>query len=104
MSMLPDVITDHEERGGGAVRAGAFSGVWTAAETIGMALGPALVLIILAVTGFVSSSGDEVAEQSSGALTGIVLAFTAAPAALVAMSMLILRRYRLAAEERNRGR
>ncbi|MFE3293549.1 MFS transporter [Rhodococcus sp. NPDC059234] len=104
MSMLPDVITDHEERGDGAVRAGAFSGVWTAAETIGMALGPALVLVILAVTGFVSSSGDQVAEQSSAALTGIVLAFTAAPAALVGVSMLILRRYRLAAEERNRGR
>ncbi|GAA4481558.1 MFS transporter [Rhodococcus olei] len=103
MSMLPDVISDHEERTGGSVRAGAFSGVWTAAETVAMALGPALVLLILAATGFVSSDGDDVAAQSHTALTGIALAFTAAPALLVTVSMLVLRRYRLAAEERNRG-
>ncbi|MGW5076462.1 MFS transporter [Rhodococcus sp. NPDC004095] len=103
MSMLPDVITDHEQRAGGTVRAGAFSGVWTAAETVAMALGPALVLVILAATGFVSSSGDDVVAQSETALTGIALAFTAAPAVLVAVSMLVLRLYRLAAEDRNRS-
>lgn len=99
MSMLPDVITDHEQRTGGVVRAGMFSGVWTAAETVAMALGPALVLLILAATGFVSSSGAGPAAQSTSALTGIAVAFTAAPAVLVAASMLVLRRYRLAAED-----
>lgn len=102
MSMLPDVITDHEQRSGGTVRAGAFSGVWTAAETVAMALGPAVVLVILAATGFVSSSGDDVVVQTDTALTGIALAFTAAPAALVAVSVMVLRRYHLAVEERNR--
>ncbi|MFD1811914.1 MFS transporter [Rhodococcus gannanensis] len=103
MSMLPDVITDHEQQTGGSVRAGAFSGVWTAAETAAMALGPAVVLVILAATGFTSSSGDDVVTQSDTALAGITVAFTVVPAALVAVSMVVLRRYRLAAEDRNRS-
>jgi GPH family glycoside/pentoside/hexuronide:cation symporter len=103
MSMLPDVITDHEERTGGSVRAGAFSGVWTAAETAAMALGPAVVLLILAATGFVSSSGEDIVAQSDAALAGIAVAFTAVPAALVTVSIVVLRRYQLAAEDRNRS-
>ncbi|WP_430335442.1 MFS transporter [Rhodococcus sp. ACT016] len=99
MSMLPDVISDHERREGGSVRAGAFSGVWTAVETIGLALGPALVLAILAVTGFVSSTGDQHAVQSQTAVDGIVLALSAAPAILSALSLVALSRYRLAAED-----
>ena len=35
-----------------------MSGVWTALETAGLALGPAVVLAMLAVGGFVSSAGD----------------------------------------------
>ncbi|EME18712.1 MFS transporter [Rhodococcus triatomae] len=103
MSMLPDVITDHEQQTGGSVRAGAFSGVWTAAETAAMALGPAVVLLILAATGFASSSGDDIVTQSDTALVGITVAFTVVPAALVAVSMAVLRGYRLAAEDRNRS-
>lgn len=103
MSMLPDVISDHETRSAGAVRAGAFSGVWTAAETVSMALGPAVVLLVLAATGFVSSAGADPAPQSDTAITGIVLAFALVPALLVAASMWALRGYRLAAEERNRN-
>ena len=99
MSMLPDVISDHERREGGTVRAGAFSGVWTAVETIGLALGPALVLAILAITGFVSSTGDQHAVQSQTALDGIVVAISAAPAILTALSIVALFRYRLDAED-----
>ncbi|NKS41213.1 MFS transporter [Rhodococcus hoagii] len=98
MSMLPDVISDHERREGGTVRAGAFSGVWTAVETIGLALGPALVLVILAVTGFVSSTDDTRVTQSQTAIDGIVLAISAAPAVLTALSIVALLRYRLEAE------
>ncbi|AOW95253.1 MFS transporter [Rhodococcus sp. WMMA185] len=103
MSMLPDVISEHETNTAGSVRAGAFSGVWTAAETVGLALGPAVVLAILAVTGFVSSTGGETVIQSDGAITGIVIAFAAVPAVLVAASMVALRGYRLSAEERIRS-
>ncbi|RVW00248.1 MFS transporter [Rhodococcus xishaensis] len=99
MSMLPDVISDHERSESGTARAGVFSGVWTAVETVGLALGPALVLAILAVTGFVSSTGDEHAVQSATAVNGIILAFSAAPAILTALSVVALLRYRLAAED-----
>ena len=57
MSMLPDVIS-HDERTSGPGEAGSFSGVWTAGETVGFALGATALSIILAVTGYVSSTAD----------------------------------------------
>ena len=56
--MLPDVISAEEQRTG-QVRAGVFAGVWTAGETLGLALGPALYGLILAVGGYVSSAGTD---------------------------------------------
>ena len=58
MAMLPDVIS-HDEVANGPGSAGAFSGVWTAGETIGFALGATALTIILAVTGYVSSTAEE---------------------------------------------
>ena len=58
MAMLPDVIS-HDELTSGPGRAGAFSGVWTAGETIGFALGATTLTVILAVTGYVSSTAGE---------------------------------------------
>ena len=68
MSMLPDVIS-HDERtsrsgAGGTGRAGSFSGVWTAGETVGFALGATALAIILAVTGYVSSTADETVDAA----------------------------------------
>ena len=53
-----------------------FTGVWAAAETVSLALGPAIVGLILAVTGFISSEGGQTVTQPNGALTGIVLSFS----------------------------
>ncbi|MCC2334706.1 MFS transporter [Cellulomonas wangsupingiae] len=98
LAMLPDVAAvDARERG--VDRAGVLSGVWTAGETAGLALGPTLVLGVLAVTGFVSSTGDEVVTQPGSALTGIVVAFSLLPAVLVALSLVPLSRYRLSAAD-----
>ncbi|UZN04633.1 MFS transporter [Cellulomonas sp. S1-8] len=98
LAMLPDVAAvDARERG--ADRAGVLAGVWTAGETAGLALGPTLVLALLAVTGFVSRTGDEVVAQPGSALTGIVVAFSLLPAALVALSLVPLSRYRLSAAD-----
>lgn len=94
LAMLPDVAAvDARERG--VDRAGVLSGVWTAGETAGFALGPTLVLGTLAVTGFVSRTGDAVVAQPSSALTGIAVAFTVLPAALALLSLLPLARYPL---------
>lgn len=95
MAMLPDVIS-HDEREHGAGRAGTFTGVWTAGETIGLAFGPVILAVILALSGYVSRvAGDASVVQSDATITGIVLSFSAIPAALMALSLLPLARYRL---------
>ncbi|MFC0714803.1 MFS transporter [Cellulomonas biazotea] len=95
LAMLPDVAAvDARERG--VDRAGVLGGVWTAAETAGLALGPTLVLLMLAGTGFVSRAGGDVLVQPGSAVTGITLAFTLLPALLAGVSLLTLTRYTLA--------
>ncbi|MEZ0449660.1 MFS transporter [Cellulomonas sp. ICMP 17802] len=94
LAMLPDVVAvDARERG--EDRAGVLGGVWTAGETAGLALGPTLVLGMLAVTGFVSRTGDVTVTQPASALTGIAVAFSVLPAALAFLSLLPLARYPL---------
>ena len=94
MAMLPDVIS-HDERTHGPGRAGAFSGVWTAGETIGMALGATVLSIILAVTGYISSTNDATVTQPDAAVSGIVVSFSVVPAVLIVLSLVALDRYRL---------
>jgi Na+/melibiose symporter-like transporter len=93
LAMLPDAIAE-DAASSGRQRAGAFTGVWTAGETIGFAVGPALVLAILAVTGFVSSSEGAGAQPESAQL-GVLLGFTVLPALLVAISLPLIRAYHL---------
>ncbi|WP_243076158.1 MFS transporter [Microbacterium sp. SS28] len=94
MAMLPDVIS-HDERTSGPGQAGSFSGVWTAGETVGFALGATALALILAVTGYVSSTAGQAVEQPEAAIAGIVVSFSVAPAALIVLSLLTLARYRL---------
>lgn len=93
LAMLPDVIA--ADRAVAGDRAGVISGVWTAGETAGLALGPTLALAVLAVTGFVSRTGGEVLDQPASALTGVVLIFSVLPAVLALASLVPLLRYRL---------
>ncbi|WP_431074411.1 MFS transporter [Microbacterium phyllosphaerae] len=94
MAMLPDVIS-HDERASGRGQAGTFTGVWTAGETVGFALGATAVSLTLAATGYVSTVAGATVEQPDAAITGIVLSFSILPALLMAASLLTLGRYRL---------
>lgn len=94
MAMLPDVIS-HDERRSGTGRAGTFTGVWTAGETIGFALGATTVSLTLAATGYVSTVAGAISEQPDAAVAGIVWSFSILPAVLMGASLLVLRRYRL---------
>lgn len=94
LAMLPDVIAA-DEATSGTRRAGVFTGVWTAAETLGLAVGPGLLGALLALAGYVSSTGDEVVTQSSAAITTVRLGFSVLPALLVLASLPVLARYRL---------
>ncbi|MFD5559197.1 MFS transporter [Kitasatospora griseola] len=86
-SMLSDAVN-----GAGSVKAGAYTGVWTATEATGTAVGPYLYSAVLALGGFVSSTGGHTAAQSGTALDALLLGFTALPAALMAVALWFQRR------------
>jgi Na+/melibiose symporter-like transporter len=95
MAMLPDVIS-HDAATHGEGNAGTFGGVWTAGETTGMALGATVLTIVLAATGYVESTGAaSFGWQSPTAIAGIVVSFSAVPAALIALSLWSFGRYPL---------
>jgi Na+/melibiose symporter-like transporter len=93
LAMLPDVIAA-DEAASGQRRAGVFTGVWTAAETLGLAVGPGLLGLLLGAAGYVSSTGDDVA-QTSAAVTGVRLGFSVLPALIVLAAVPVFARYRL---------
>ena len=97
LAMLPDAAAVDARRTGSS-RAGVYTGVWTAAETLGLALGPGVFGLLIAVGGYRSSTTGEVAQPDS-ALTAIVVGFSAVPAVLTLASLWWLRRYSLDAEE-----
>lgn len=97
MAMLPDVIS-HDAKTSGEGQAGAFSGIWTAGETAGMAFGATLLSIVMAVTGYVESVAGVTVVQSETAVAGIVASFSIVPAVIVALSLVSLARYRLRRE------
>jgi glycoside/pentoside/hexuronide:cation symporter, GPH family len=93
-SMLPDTITADTLKTG-LRRAGAYTGVWTAADKAGFAVGPAIFAAILAVTGFIETEGGIIIEQPASALVGVRIGFSLLPAVLMAISLFFLRRYKL---------
>ncbi len=70
-----------------------FTGLWTAGETFGLALGPGVFGLVLQAFGYVSSASGTAVAQSGTARLGILLGFTLVPALVVALPMLVLRGY-----------
>jgi Na+/melibiose symporter-like transporter len=102
LAMLPDCIA-WDERRTGKRQAGVFTGLWTAGETLGLALGPGLFGLIIAIAGYRSSSTGVAQAQTGGARLGILLAFTVVPSLLVGLATLILRRYDLEPSSTGQG-
>jgi Na+/melibiose symporter-like transporter len=94
LAMLPDTIQADSLRTG-RTRSGAFTGVWTAGETLGFALGPALFSFVLALGGFISSTSGVEVDQPTSATNAIAIGFGLVPALLMLASLPVLRRYRL---------
>jgi Na+/melibiose symporter-like transporter len=92
MAMLPDLIERDTVRTGRR-QAGVFTGLWTAGETLGLALGPGIYALILQVFGYVSSTTGEAAAQPASARLGVLLGFSLVPAVFVAAAVTLLRRY-----------
>jgi GPH family glycoside/pentoside/hexuronide:cation symporter len=93
LAMLPDAAAVDAKRTGSG-RVGVYTGVWTAGETLGLALGPALFALVLTVGGYRSSTDGDVAQPDS-AITAITLGFSVLPAALIVLSLVWLVRYSL---------
>ncbi|MCW2781423.1 MAG: major facilitator superfamily 1 [Marmoricola sp.] len=93
MAMLPDAAAVDFRRTG-SNRAGVYTGVWTAGETLGLALGPGVFGLVLALGGYVSSTDGDAAQPHS-AVTAIVLGFSLLPCALTLLSLFWLSRYQL---------
>ncbi|MBQ1046251.1 MFS transporter [Micromonospora sp. C32] len=94
LAMLPDCIAYDTVRTGRR-QAGVFTGLWTAGETFGLALGPGIYGLVLQLSGYVSSSTGTAAAQSDTARLGVLLGFTVLPALLVAAPLVLLRGYTL---------
>lgn len=93
-AMLPDTIQE-DSLATGRRRAGTFTGVWTAGETLGLAVGPALYSLVLALGGYVSSTSGQPVAQPDSARLAIGLGFGLLPSLLLLASIPVLRRYRL---------
>jgi glycoside/pentoside/hexuronide:cation symporter, GPH family len=96
LAMLPDCIAYDAARTGRR-QAGVFTGVWTAGETLGLALGPGVYALVLAVFGYVSSTSGTVAQSGSARL-GVLLGTSVLPAVIVAGALVFLRGYDLTRE------
>ncbi|WP_403020909.1 MFS transporter [Salinibacterium sp. GXW1014] len=92
-SMVPDAVAAAERRG--SSRAGAYTGVWTATEATGTAIGPYVYSAVLAIGGFVSTTAGQEVVQADSAHTALVIGFTLVPAVLMAVAMVFQSRCRL---------
>lgn len=97
-SMVPDVIRSHGDAG--ARKAGTYTGVWTATEAFGAALGPYLFATCLALGGFVATTAGEAVIQPGAAVDAVRLGMGLVPAVVMIAVVLVQRTYRLDATAR----
>ncbi|MFA1538947.1 MFS transporter [Actinomadura monticuli] len=92
-SLVPDVVDAAEARG--TARAGAYTGVWTATDATGTAIGPYVYSAALALGGFVSTTDGHAVAQSDSALLALLIGVTVVPAALMAVAVAFQTRFSL---------
>jgi GPH family glycoside/pentoside/hexuronide:cation symporter len=92
LAMLPDCIAWDTARTGKR-QAGVFTGVWTAGETLGLALGPGIFGQVLQIFQYVPSTTGSSAVQSALAEQGVLIGFTVVPAVIVGLALIFLRGY-----------
>ncbi|WP_285548917.1 MFS transporter [Streptomyces lavendulae] len=81
----------------GRSRAGAMSGLFSAGEALGMAVGPFLMGLVLQASGYVSSDTGHATGQGSGAAWGVLAGMGLLPALAAAAGLVLLRGFRSAA-------
>ncbi|RAY15719.1 MFS transporter [Actinomadura craniellae] len=96
-SMLADTLVADALRSG-KHRTGVFTGLWTAIETVVLALGALLLGWTLSLVGFIESEADETVTQSDRVVDTILYGGSLLPAALIAVAIALTLRYRLTAD------
>ena len=92
-SMLTDTLHLDAARSGQR-REGVFTGVWTAGDKLGVALGGFVMATMLGLFGYLESA-EEAVVQPASAVFGIRMAFSVVPAVTMALSLVALRFYTL---------
>jgi glycoside/pentoside/hexuronide:cation symporter, GPH family len=92
LSMLPDCIAYGTIRSGKR-QAGVFTGLWTAGETLGFALGPTCFGQTIQLFGFIPSTTGVAAPQTPLVDLGVLLGFTIVPAILFALAPIFMLAY-----------
>ncbi|WP_317928568.1 MFS transporter [Halioxenophilus sp. WMMB6] len=93
-SLLTDTIS-RQKALGKSVDEGLFSGIFSAVEKLGFALGPMLAGLVLSIAGFESSVGGAV-DQDAGAVKGMILCYSLIPATILGLSLLVFTQYKKA--------
>lgn len=93
-SMLPDTI-EYDRRRTGLERAGVFAGIYTTAEKMAYALGPALTGFLLSSMGYVSGTQGMAIEQPESAITAIYIAIAIAPGVCLLGAIILTAFYKL---------
>jgi Na+/melibiose symporter-like transporter len=91
-TMLADSLAEDADASGQR-RAGVLVGLWSAGETIAAATGAGIYGLVLAVSGFMSSTSAEVVSQPRSAQWGMVLGFTVTACVCVLAASALMTRY-----------
>lgn len=97
-SMLPDTI-EYDRRRTGLERAGVFAGIYTTAEKMAYAFGPALTGFLLSSMGYVSGTQGMAIEQPESAITAIYIAIGVAPGVCLLGAISLIKFYKLDEEK-----
>ncbi|MFF3460680.1 MFS transporter [Streptomyces sp. NPDC002730] len=93
-SMLADVIA-HDALVTAKRRAGVFTGLWAACETVVFAFGALVLSWVLGAAGFVESDARRHVAQPESAVQAVLFGGTLMPAAFIALAIVLTWRYRL---------
>ncbi|MCT7660351.1 MFS transporter [Mycobacterium deserti] len=91
-TMLADTLADDAGESGQR-RAGVLVGLWSAGETTAAAAGAGAYGFVLAASGFLSATSDEVVIQPRSAQLGIVLGFSVISSVCILAALALMTRY-----------
>ena len=94
LAMLPDVM-EYDRRLHGVRREGLFASLYAINEKLGYAIGPALIGVYLAASGYISTTRGQLVEQGPGAVTALYVSNAIIPAAAMIGSIVLMMFYSL---------